>query len=306
MKSLEIQQEKINDKPIYIFEDHSLAFKVWYELKKQKGLLPYVISLDHHTDTMDALRFFASCERNRDRANPSYNESYLEKIQKEHLYPVDLEDRDAMNCLVIKLNHDEHIDAAIKLGIISHSISIQWSDSSGTSSVEEEIWRSKDWRNQVEKVSMLELQELINNPPQYPEPPYNYNLPEDRMFIIGYPNCECPKSPHDEICYKNMYDKALESSFLTKQLEIVGNLQKNINQRGLQPFEFILDIDLDYFHTIKSISPSDKEAFSWLVKNSLAISIAKESICVNMLQFEGENINSEYLLNELLRLISEC
>lgn len=306
MKSLEIQQIEINKKPIYIFEDHSLAFKVWLKIKKENITSPYVISLDHHTDTLRALNNSAFSSWVNAYKNYNLHDGYYESFLKTHLYSLDCNSEEQVNLFLLKLKHDEHIDAAIKLGIITHSISIQWSDSSGTSSVEEETWRSNDWRNQVGKVSMLELQELINNQPQYPEPPYNYNLPEDRMFVIGYPNCECPKSPHDEICFKNMYDKALESSFLTKKLEVIENLQNNINQRGLQPFEFILDIDLDYFHTIKSISPSDKEAFSWLVKNSLAISIAKESICVNMLQCEGENINSEYLLNELLRLISEC
>jgi len=306
MKSLELEQIEINDKPVYIFEDHSLAFKAWHKIKQNLGDTPYVISLDHHTDTRRALNHFSFYNWVNTHNNHSPQDGYYERVLKTYLYSLDTNNEEQIDSFLLKLKHDEHIDAAIKLGIISHSISIQWSEFSGTSSIEEGLWHLNDWKNYIGKVSSSELQELMNNRSPYPEPPYNYNLPENKMFIIGYPKCECPKSPHDEICHKNMYDNALESSFLAKQLEIVNNLQDNLNRSGLQTSGFILDIDLDYFHTINSVSPSDRETFSWLVKNSLAISIAKESICVDMLKCEGENIDSNYLLKKLLVLIAEC
>lgn len=303
MKSLQIDYLEINNKPIYIFEDHSLAFKAWLNIKKTSDILPFVISLDHHTDTRRALNRISSETWVTSQGNYNMDSEYYKKFLQTHLYSLDHFDEEQMNTFLLNLAHDEHIDAAIKMGIISHSISIQWDNFLGTSSIEQDEWRSKDWKNQIGKIPMSELQELITNPIAYPEPPFNYNLPENKMFIIGYPNCECPKSQHDEICDKYMYDKALESSFLNKQLEIVENLHNNINQRGLQPFEFILDIDLDYFHTVKSVSPNDRETFAWLVKNSLGITIAKESRCVDMLKCEGEIIDSNYLLSKVLELI---
>jgi hypothetical protein len=306
VKSLEIDRLEINSKPVYIFENHSLAFKVWLNIKQTSGILPFVISLDHHTDTVKALSKSAFYEWNNTYNNYSPEDGHHDRYLNTHLYSLDLSNEEQVNSLLLKLAHDEHIDAAIKMGIISHSISIQWQNFSGTSSIEQDEWHLKHWRNQINNLSPLELGKLMRNPIPYPEPPFNYKLPENKMFIIGYPNCECPKSPHDEICDKHMYDNALESSFLDRQLNIVENLQENINQRGLQPFEFILDIDLDYFHTVKSVSPKNREKFSWLVRNSLGITIAKESACVDSLKCEGENINSEYLLRELLKLIEKC
>ena len=63
---------------------------------------------------------------------------------------------------------------------------------------------------------------------------------------------------------------------------------------------YILDIDLDYFHTQKSISPHNQFFFSKLVKESVAITIAKESRCVLDLRTDGEEITSKSLLKDLL------
>lgn len=68
---------------------------------------------------------------------------------------------------------------------------------------------------------------------------------------------------------------------------------------------FILDIDLDFFMTTKSITPADTSFFKMLITKSIAISIAKESVFVQDWQREKDNsLTVEYLMQELLLLVS--
>ena len=49
-------------------------------------------------------------------------------------------------------------------------------------------------------------------------------------------------------------------------------------QTELAPY--ILDIDLDAFHTRRAINPDDPSTFYRLIKNAVAITIATEAECV--------------------------
>lgn len=66
--------------------------------------------------------------------------------------------------------------------------------------------------------------------------------------------------------------------------------------------QYVLDVDLDYFHTRKAIAPDDPLIFLWLVRNAVAVTIATEPGCIKCRR-EGETLDSEYLLFHLKTLI---
>lgn len=70
--------------------------------------------------------------------------------------------------------------------------------------------------------------------------------------------------------------------------------------------KYILDIDLDYFQTKKSITPSTTAVFYKLIRNSIAITIARECSCVESCRLEGETIDCNYLLEKLLEHIKKA
>lgn len=70
--------------------------------------------------------------------------------------------------------------------------------------------------------------------------------------------------------------------------------------------KYILDIDLDYFHTRKSINPATSAIFYNLIRNSLAVTIAKECSCVELCRLKGETIDCAYLLDKLLKHIKKA
>lgn len=69
---------------------------------------------------------------------------------------------------------------------------------------------------------------------------------------------------------------------------------------------YILDIDLDFFQSKKSITPYDISFFKELIDKAQGISIAKESMWINVWQREHDpDLSVEFLLETLLDLIKE-
>jgi hypothetical protein len=64
---------------------------------------------------------------------------------------------------------------------------------------------------------------------------------------------------------------------------------------------FILDVDLDYFHTEKSIEPNDPTVFYELIKKAYVITVATEPKFIGYEKLRGENITADSLLKRLLK-----
>ena len=70
---------------------------------------------------------------------------------------------------------------------------------------------------------------------------------------------------------------------------------------------YILDIDLDAFHTRRAINPYDPSTFYRLIKNAVAITIATEVECVKEEWLDDEDqMNSDDLLQQLLVHINKA
>ena len=275
-----IRTEIISNKKIYIFEEHNYAILPWNEMTESTKIKPYLLTLDYHTDTHDAFLNYIYFNHNSN-------------LQKNHLKSLELcnKMKEDFYTYVKLLKNDEHIDAAIKAGIISHCYVIQNSNSMSTISIEENNY--------------IKLDHFTKLDMSYPQPPYSYIIPKNKIFITPSPYCDstCVKKTHDEECDKKNADKAIESYNLSRCFSYINQMSITSGIGCLKNTPFILDIDLDYFNTEKSIHPDDISFFYNLIRNSIGITIAKESVCVNMLKKEGENINSDLLLESLLEHI---
>ena len=70
---------------------------------------------------------------------------------------------------------------------------------------------------------------------------------------------------------------------------------------------YILDIDLDAFHSRRATNPEDGATFHRLIRNAQAITVATESECVEELWlYENDAMDSTELLAELVRHIGEA
>ena len=126
-------------------------------------------------------------------------------------------------------------------------------------------------------------------------------LEERRIFEVPY-SCAngCNKRPHDDACYRAQCDQLLESIYLDDQLDRLSRKARTLGIEALEPGSYVLDIDLDFFHTQRAGHPHDPSVFYRLIKGASAITIAKEPACVDLLKFKGEMITSETLLRDIL------
>ena len=73
-----------------------------------------------------------------------------------------------------------------------------------------------------------------------------------------------------------------------------------ITDAGDVKSKYILDIDWDYFHVPEAAEPMEDTIIRKLIRNASIITIAKESVCVEMCS-EGR-CKSEDLLQKVIRL----
>ena len=109
--------------------------------------------------------------------------------------------------------------------------------------------------------------------------------------------------PHTDSCSKSHADMSIESSFLEKILSKMNDISDGLVLNNIIQEDYILDIDLDYFMSQKSINPNDTKVFYSLIKNSKAITIAREPKCIELCKLRDEKIDDEYLLDILLNHI---
>lgn len=283
-----MKKHYINGKSVYVFEDHNWALLPWAEISNSLSSIPYLITLDHHTDTHPAFLNYAYWE--------SKQKSEIAAILRaEKCAKINKNDTDSLAAAINQLRHDEHIDAAIKSNIITHSFSIQYSNSAGTLSREEEHYIERNHSD---------IMARIRGEIHRPIPPFNYSIPEGRMFLI--PNIcavNCPRGPHTDECTLDHVNQALEDIFLEDKLSHITQMSITSGLGNPNSRPYILDIDLDYFKTLRSAIPLTNSVFYSLIKKAAGITIARETDCVEMLRLEGETITSDQLEGIILNHI---
>ena len=236
----------INEKQVFICEKHHHVLKFWYQFRGRK---PYLLTFDHHTDAHSAFKGYLYRKRNVISSQDCYNKKLEELI---------LELRKGNESTIMKLEHDEHIDAAIKAKIIDKAL----------------IYSDSSYYSRPERVYTINGNEGYNG-----------------VSIIINPNSEPYK-----------YNLAIETKHLKEGFKLFDLC---IPQNEWEQ-NYILDIDLDYFKTCNSILPDDNSFFKNLIRNSIGISIAKESTFVKQWKEENDNnLSVDFLLENLLKLIDE-
>jgi hypothetical protein len=126
----------------------------------------------------------------------------------------------------------------------------------------------------------------------------------DRMHVIGH-ECAigCEKPTYDDECKLHLANEIIESPYLEDQLRRASEVSTSLGQGNVEDEPFILDIDLDVFHTLKSIEPKDPKTFHRLIAGAVAITIATEAECVEDEWLDEEAISVDELLCRLLRHI---
>ena len=118
-------QCRIGGKAIYIVVDHHKALAAWAIERRKLASPPYLLTIDHHTDTDEAFRGYVCMS--------AYEDSSVDEdaLAAELIAAIDWSSDESLTEAIGKLRHDEHIHAATKSGTLNTSFSIQLSDQSG-------------------------------------------------------------------------------------------------------------------------------------------------------------------------------
>ena len=131
-----------------------------------------------------------------------------------------------------------------------------------------------------------------------------YKDPENHIFVISH-DCAigCSRMPHNDDCVVEHGNMVIESIYLDDQLARGAEMSRCVGIDHLESQPYILDIDLDAFHSRQAIDPADRTTIFRLIRNAVAITVATEAECVEDLKFDGETIDAEFLLARLMEHI---
>ena len=275
---------QINDKKVDVYPDHHMVLTSWARFRQRLDSPPFLVSLDHHTDTRPAF-LAATFDVNKTRSN----EIEMQRMISE----IDFTEIGSVAKAVENLRHDEHIDAGIKSRIISKAFVISYDSSSDSPSSYEET----EYRKQVQKTMFS--RHLRPEPPKRP-----FTYPEAEIYLVeNLCAIGCQRYPHDDDCTIPHYNQALESILLEEKMSIIREMSPGLFTGLDFNTPYILDIDLDYFHTCKSVMPSDNAAFYKLIKGAGLITIATEESFINEWRDEhafDKDLHVDFLLERLL------
>ncbi|ASA23422.1 UPF0489 family protein [Paenibacillus donghaensis] len=292
LKQANIDRLIIGDKHIFVFEHHHFALLPWAEIKCKINEELVVISLDHHTDTHSPfLSFVYNNSKNK-------GEQKEKELVKSLIKAIDYRDQNTVYNAIMKLKHDEHIYTAIETKIINKAFIISHDNYSDEPQSLEEAKRLS--LHKTDPIKFFFREGIASRPRTYPfatvyMPPYE---PETELSIMnGF-------STFSNLDIDNI---VLEDDFLFDKFKILNEMcPAVVSDKGTFSVKYILDIDLDYFHSNLSIEPKSCSVFYNLIRNAEIITIAKESVCVDLLKHNNEDINSGALLEKLFSHIRKA
>lgn len=280
------RHQKICGKDVFVVDDHHKALAPWALIRRQMGRAPNLITIDHHTDVHESFLGHAHLE-----TMESWEDACA--LARDLTKRIDWQDHQSLLWSIERLRHDEHIDAATMSGILNYAFCIQLSDSGGNPSIEEQAYAA-------ERLARWPRPPTLQSPCR----PMTYDDPENHIFVISH-DCAigCTRMPHNEDCVVEHGNMIIESTHLDDQLARGAEMSRCIGVSHIEAQPYILDIDLDAFHSRQAIEPADPATFYRLIRNAVAITIATEAECVDELKFDDEPINADMLLDQILKHI---
>lgn len=271
-----ITKNTILDKEIFLCESHHFALLPWAEYKRKMPKESiYLMTFDYHADIIDP--FLRYCDGNTNKMK-----SLLEKVNYESV--------DSIKNAIKKLKNDEHIRTAVGAGIIDKVYIVSYQGSEIPCSYEEEERLKNPYAPKYLK-KMISKENVIT-------PQQDRTYPKAKIHCTEF-------MPWGINEMGDEYDSdVLEDSFLTEKFQIFSRMSPDIIlSDGTIKGKYILDIDLDYFRKLSALKPKHYQIFSNLVKNSEIITIAEETVCVELVRTD-KSVNSAILKEKLLNLLT--
>lgn len=286
--SEEFEHRLIKGKDIYVVEAHHHALAAWALVRRASARPPNLITIDHHTDTHEAFLGYAWMEHYEHRTDDEV------ALRAQLIARIDWRDDASLQAAIARLRHDEHISAATQSGVLDQAYCIQLSDSGGFQSREEEAFAA-------DRIARWPAAPTLPVPTR----PMTYAATAERMYVIPAPcYIGCATRPHNDDCVIRHALEIVEARYLEDQLARGSEISRSFGLPSLEAAPYILDIDLDAFHSRKAVTPDDPSTLHRLIRNAVAVTIATEPECVDDLWHdEADRMYTDELLAELIKHI---
>lgn len=284
---------KIDGKEVFVVRDHHHALAAWASVRRACTNPPNLITIDHHTDVDEAFLGHAAWRVHTGEISEEAGVAERNAL----VAAIDWKSDAGITHAIKSLQHDEHIDAATRSGILKSAFAIQLSDGGGYSSMEEAAHKKAvaiAWQTQTKPPSPLTGLRT-------------YAPAENGIYVISH-ECAigCEKRPHDDQCVIDHALQIIESPYLDDQLARGAKIAVCLGMPTVDAEPYILDIDLDVFHSRKATAPNDPSTFYRLIKGALAITIATEPECVEDLWHGDDLMGTKELLDTVLSHIQQA
>lgn len=304
------EHELIEEKNVFTVDDHASAILAWAKVKRENPGPLYLVSLDYHSDDREAFKA-AFCQQYGCRSEDDNYEEFV----KERLDKIDISNEQSIRQGLVGLKNDEHIDAAIRLGILDGAIVICLQHSHGTDSNEVAEWRRHQtplerlqWQRNKQRGFFRKLIDWLVRNRQWsddsedpkPLPPYTYSVPDSKIFQLD---------PRDVITlpqHEHIQDHIIEAWVWKSMIDNALNpMAQAFGYDEAEKMPYVFDVDLDVFATKRAINPRWSDWFYGIVSSSSAISIAREPRFVDILKRE-DDLTVEYLEQRLKQHIKQA
>lgn len=224
-----MEQFEIQGKRVYVVERHHFVLEAWAQIKRSHEENLTLITVDRHTDTHYAF--------DRPVIHDNFEE-FLTEIN-ERIRKIDYRNDDDIRRAIADLRNDQHIDAAIRLGLFSFAVCIN-------DNVDFSHWATEK------------------------------NVPRPIFEVCEWCLDENDDGHDRGECERHQADQVIESAALERLISRANDMASPIGIVSVLNTPYVLDIDLDYFRTMKALSPKDARLFYEIIRNALAITIATE------------------------------
>lgn len=127
---------------IRVVEEHHHALAEWARRRRSLAEPPALLTFDHHTDTLPAFGRFAADETERRRLVDAF----------------DYRDDASVAAALSRLRHDEHIDLALRGGVVSRAVIVAHADHPGCANEKIRVVCDRSWPD---------MQSLLNDPARF-------------------------------------------------------------------------------------------------------------------------------------------
>jgi hypothetical protein len=249
-------REEINGKTVYIVERHHQVLEAWAEIRRGLNSVPTLLSLDRHNDTRPGFGVHLIQQDVLTLDTLIHPECVVAAVTAE-CAKYNYQNPASIVEAIGHLRHDEHVDAAIRLGIIGRAFIIAF-----------------DQISVAQRDAEGSFEDRCD---------HTYVLPRERIFN------------YDEMQDRYDADNSLETDWLYEKLGMMEEIAALDGDPDWRQPAFILDIDLDYFRTPKAIAPDDPMVFHAMISEARAITIALEPHCVHLAQLGAPQTAAQLL-----------